>query len=240
MNELERYIKVSFDIGDNANNIAYSVEEKNLNSEFEYIPLLAQGYVRCIFSLKYGFFKHDESATKVLRVLVREILSLSADNIVEIKSGFNLDSKFDVTSLLKNKSEKGGGNFHSFISSFERVQNEKELPASVSVNYEIKIDSKGSMVMYHTPARMTNIIQIQAYVLMLAYLLSRFGGFDSFLFFYNYMIEIENQISSNNYKSVFGMKNIIRNATSNFRKIVAGWENTRENDLLTVFCLPRL
>ena len=219
----------------------YYVEEAHISSYWEYIPLLAQGYVRCLNNLKKTF-SHDKEASGLLLGIERRISLLSSRNIGLIKSCFNDNSSFNVLKFLIDKDTETAEEavLYKLFSSFSETKNKNEITANINVKYEIKIGPNGHAVMYDVSFRINSFIQIQSYIIMLAHILPRFNNYKSFLFFLGYMIEIDKEIQKNDYTSVFGMANIIKDSSNNFRKTVNVWieqDDSGEFDKLLV-CLP--
>ena len=241
MQEIERYFKIYFDEGGN-NNMRYYIEEKSIDSEWEFIPLLTQGYVRCLNNLKKGF-GHDMEASELFHNIIRRILLLSYENIDLINRDFNDNLNFNILKFLigKDTETRADGSFLSKIfDAFSETDNKDEITANVNVKYEIKIGTKGHAVMYHVSFRINSFIQFQSYIIMLSHLLPRLKNFKSFIFFLNYMIEIDKEIEKNDYTSTFGMANIIKNASNNFRKTAIQWINEDDNDDFAklILCVP--
>ena len=190
MQKPERYFKVYFDEGENGN-MKYCVEEKNIDSEWEFIPLLVQGYVRCLGCLKKWWFGHDKEASEFLLGIVSKILLLFFENIDLILNQLKTDANFNVLNFLIDK-DTGNQGEDAFLGkifhSFSETKNRNEIFANVHSKYEIKISPHGPVVMYNV-FLMNSFIQVQSFVAMLSHLLPRLNKAKSFIFFLCYMVE---------------------------------------------------
>lgn len=243
MEEIQRYFKIYFDEGGN-NNLKYYIEEENLDSYWEFIPLLVQGYIRCLNNLK-TVSGHDKNTSDLFYKIVKRILLLSYENIDSIEKCFKDDNSFNILSYLIGKdieTKKGEAFLSEVFNSFIETKNRNEITADVDVKYEIKISTNGRVVMYCVSPKISNFIQIQSYIIMIAHLLPRLNSFKSFIFLLNYMIEIDKEVEKNDYSSVLGMANIIKNASNNFRLIADQYVEEDGNDDFAKLklCLPRL
>jgi len=237
----DSYFKIFFDEGGN-DNALYYIEEEYVNSYLELIPLLIQGYIRCLNNLKKTF-GHDKESSEFLLSFVERILMLSNRNIDLIRDYFNESDSFNVLNFIIDKDTENMGDeafLHKIFSSFSETKNKNEIVANVNIKYEIKIGQNGNAVMYDVSFRINNFIQVQSYIRMLAHLLPRLNNFKMFLFFLSYMIEIDKEIIKNDYTSAFGMANIIKNSSNNFREIVNVWISQDDNDDFSdlELCIP--
>lgn len=231
MKELERFVKISFDEG-GKNNTKYFWEESHTETELEIIPLLVQGYVRCLNTCKSSFFSHDKKESETLHYIIRRILLVAWKNIDLIQENYEkFGYKFDIIEFIKMLDKKWEiEEVLSILDAFQRTDNIKEISSNVYVKYEVKVGERGTVIMYHPSRRINSFIQITSYIILLKTLLPRLNNFNVLMFFIKYMVEVDKAIEVIDYTSIKGMARIIKIATYSMKEIVEGLLKECKND----------
>ncbi len=157
----------------------------NINGVWEIIPLLTQGYIRCLNNLKHKIKGQDLEASEEFILTIRRALIILYKNFEFIKNNLT-NPKFDIIDFLKLEDNKSGNSLIYKV--FEYSQEIKnEATSNTFFKYEIKIGPIGPVVMYSGSLQMANFHQVCSYLLLFKHHLPRIKNWKYFLFFLQYI-----------------------------------------------------
>ena len=220
----------------------YFIEENDINCEWEIIPLLVQGYLRCLNCLKNPIRGQDEQATADFLYIIREILSIFRENMDFIENNIS-NQDFNIIGFLKDTDNNGSkkpylSKIFDYFDDIESKDNIDNIDSYSCIKYEIKL---GPVVMYHIPISVGNYMQIYAYLFMFKKLLPLLNKKNAFTFFLIYMVKINNLIlKTRKYSTIFGMMSIIRDSSKEMKELIDGMNEVGEIDNNDDFAKLRL